>query len=356
MRAHHRPPLRSHWLIGDEARSPEALDIWRRLYNQDPDATAAAGPDWWRMLSDTFAFTDQPRLLIAERGGEPVAAWPLALRTDRGRLLRRRTLTHANGYHTYYGDPVIAADAPPHTPAVLVRAVRRAPGTDFININRIAPRLVADGKFDLVPNRILDVSCTPSHLTGRPLRELKRRRRRLDDVGHCDISRLVGPALGDLAPTFAALHTDLKRMQQQWALFAESPGSPQRFATAIVHAASALDVGAVVLSLDDEVCAAVIMAWHNGHGLQWRTVWNPDMARFGLGSLLLAEAIAWCRERGDSVLHLGPGDEPYKADWASETRYVTRWRSARNTPAAGLLRAADLIGRLRTGRREAGAS
>jgi CelD/BcsL family acetyltransferase involved in cellulose biosynthesis len=329
---------RIQWLVGPAARHEDALACWRRLYDQDLNAAVVSGPDWWQLLATTFALDDEPRLLLLEDEGEPVAAWPLSVRVDKGRWLRRRTLTHAAGHHTYYGDPVIAPTAPPDALARLLTAVQAAPGVDLVDLVRLRHVTLPAQSAEVTAghNRVAHLSGELPHLIGKAGRELDRLRRRLEEHGAVQVDRCTGPALATLADDFARLHTALKQHQRQWAVFTDVPGSAGRFGPALDRARHNLDLGAVRLRVGGVVRGVIVVAWRGETALTWRSAWDPDFARYGLGSLLLAEAVAWCRSRGDRLLRLGPGDEPYKAAWATGDEPVSRWRVTCPTPVGWL--------------------
>lgn len=328
--------LRAHWLIGEEARNEEARALWQRFHQEDASASAMAGPAWWSLMTDTFGSHDEQRMLVLESGGTPFALWPLAVRVEKGRLASRRTLIGANGHHTYYNEPLVGSDAPADIIHQLRDAALRAPAVDLIDLTRLRREglVQATRLTSVLPSsdRRLTLSETPAHLRGQPGRELNRLRRQLSSVGEVAITRVAGVAVADLASDFTSLHTALKRMQNQWAVFADHPGSSERFGDALRHAAPALDLGGISLSVDGIPRGITLFARRGGEASSWRVAWDPALARYGLGSILFSEVIAWGRERGDHTLRLGPGDEPYKLKWASENDRVFRWRGARPTP------------------------
>src|SRR5690606_23786468 len=138
-------------------------------------------------------------------------------------------------------------------------------------------------------DHFLDLTTDPPRLQGKQRRELGRLTRRLHAAGNTEMRRVVGPELGSVAARFAELHTALKRRQHQWPVFADSAGADRRFHAAITAAAAAIDLGAVCITLNGHACGILIMAWRNGTVMTWRSAWDPDQARLGLGSLLLAE-------------------------------------------------------------------
>lgn len=331
------PTGKLEWLIGKEARSPAALQAWQQLFDADTEATIASAPAWWQFVDEVFAPSHQHRLLLLRRGSRLVGAWPLAVRTDQGRFLDQRVLTSANGYHAYYGDPLIddRGDTGVNTTEELLAAAQRAPRVDRIDLNRVHL-----GRHEWLSERITSndpiIACGTDAplISGQLKREINRSERRLREVGDLTIDRVVGNDLGKIGAEFARLHTALKTMQRQWRLFDEYPGSAARLGPALANGAIAPHAGAVRISLNGTAVGFAIILTHGGESVHWRTAWDPDFARFGIGALLLREAVSWSRDRGEIVFRLGPGNEPHKLRWATDVSQVSRLIAHRPTVAS----------------------
>jgi len=326
--------IRAEWLTGPVARSPEALAMWREMYEADKSASIASGPGWWRLMEAAFAVPNTPCMVVLRESGRLVAVWPLAIRARRGRWITVRTLIHANGHHTYYGDPVIAGDAPQGSIARLHEELRRVRHVDRIDIRRLRMLgLVPNGGPDALTNDpVIPLGSEAVPIRSRMRREMERCHRRLEDLGPVSIEWLTGPSLAGIGTEFARLHTALKTMQHQWQLFSEHPRSGERLGPALVEASREMDIGAVCIKVADRIQGLLIVFSRERRSLTWRSAWEPTLARFGLGALLIREAIRVCADRGDSELRLGPGAEPYKLEWASQVSQVATYRRSRPTP------------------------
>ncbi|MEO8478716.1 MAG: GNAT family N-acetyltransferase [Gemmatimonadota bacterium] len=319
--------LRVEWLHGAEARDASALALWARLFEATPDVSVTSGPAWWRFIEDTFRPGHEHRLAIVHDAGRVAGLFPAACTMGRGRLGARRTLTHANGAHTYYGDPVVPPDAPPETLRVLGQALRSSPDVHRIDLSRVRVPIPGwptsvESSADMLVRRGL----AAEGISTRMLRDIERSVRRLEERGVLVIERLEGSALRGIGPEFALLHTALKEMQQQWAVFLDHQGSGERLGPALAEGPIAAHAGVVKISLDGRTLGMTLLFHGGGETLSYRVAWDPTEARFGIGALLMREAIGWSADRGDGCFRLGPGDEGYKRKWATEIAHVHRHR------------------------------
>ncbi|HET9065642.1 MAG TPA: GNAT family N-acetyltransferase [Gemmatimonadales bacterium] len=322
--------FRVDWLRGAESRSPEMLELWTRLHEATPGISVTSGPAWWRFIEDTFRPEHEHRLAVVHDAGRVVGVFPAACTTTRGRFGTVRTLTHANGPHTYYGDPVVPPDAARETIPVLVRALRAVRDVRRLDVNRV--RLpFPDWPEPVKSSADLTVrgGLAAGGISTRVLRDIERTVRRLEERGVLRIERLAGSALRGIGPEFARLHTALKDMQEQWSVFRDNPGSAERLGPALTEGPIAHHAGVVKVSLNGRTLGMTVLFHGGGETLSHRVAWDPTEARFGIGALLMREAIGWSSDRGDGCFRLGPGDEPYKRKWATEIAQVHRHQHVR---------------------------
>lgn len=322
--------IRVEWLRGAEARDAQTLSLWERLHQESSGMSVTSGPAWWRFIDDTFRPEHEHRLAIVHDAGRVAALFPAACRSVRGRLGTVRILMHANGQHTYYGDPVMSRDAPPGTLAALGNALRDVRDVRHIDLSRVRLPLPAwPDTTEQCADMTVWGGLDAEGIASRMLRDIERTVRRLEERGTLVVERLEGSALAEIGPEFARLHTALKTMQQQWAVFRDLPGAAERLGPALASGPIAPHARVVRISLDQRLLGLTILFHGGGEGLSYRVAWDPAEARFGIGALLMREAIAWSAEQGESCFRLGPGDEGYKQKWATEVAHVHRHRQVR---------------------------
>ena len=85
----------------------------------------------------------------------------------------------------------------------------------------------------------------------------------------------------------------------------------------------------LILKLDGRPVASRYTFVYRGHVSDYVLGQEPDMSRFSVGFVLLSYCVETAVERGERMMDLLRGDEPYKFRWAGETRVLWRRRGER---------------------------
>lgn len=323
--AHSRPArvaTQTEILSGADAVA-RARPAWRHVENAGgaatPFQTCAAAQGAAKAHLDRG---DTPRVIIVHDGGEPVVVFPTVVTRWSGLA----TLRFLGDPLIQYGDIVAAPGASPaHVeaawraatdPAVAQLAYLRKVRDDA----RIAPLLArtawvaATHQAPFVEVRRL------STMNARDLRELRRTRRRLGDIGAVAFEVLRGEAA--LAATREALS-----IKSAWLDMHALPSSvvgDAGWESAIFDmagdASSPLRVAR--LTVGGRTAASEVGLVHGGRWCAFLGALSPDFVRNGPGHVQMAETIAHCRDNGVDIYDLLAPTEAYKRRIAHEAATV----------------------------------
>jgi CelD/BcsL family acetyltransferase involved in cellulose biosynthesis len=185
--------------------------------------------------------------------------------------------------------------------------------------------------------------------TGRPskalLRELRRHRRRLEELG--DVSFMVergGEGLQALLDQGFAIEASGWKGRNGTAI----TSTPQtlRYYTEVAHLAARSDnLRLFFLRLDGRPLAFSMAFEANGVLYAVKAGYDESYKKYAPGQLLRYQAIDWAVEHGVQRYVLGAGGEPHKADWSSTNEHLVRLVAFAPTLAGRAERAAFVHGR-----------
>jgi len=316
-------------------RDPALDTAWHALHASTPLAEPTLAPAFTALIESTFRPPGQPLWLVARRGNVIVAL--LHLRRELRWLggLPHRRLLGGLGWHAYTMDALVgAADATAVARAFATVLTRWDQGST-IHLWRIPAAsalrhiALADAVLDATQaNPVAVLEPGGGRLGGHAGRNLRRRLRQLDELGAVQVRVLTNVDGNEaIASHFTRMHSALKAMQGQQQTFELAPGAHERFPAAWATYCAGGHGSAVVVELDGRPIGIGLQLHGNGVTQSWRTAWDPEFARFGLGIILMDEAIAASRARGDVRYHLGVGDEEYKRLWVPDPEPCYRLRA-----------------------------
>jgi CelD/BcsL family acetyltransferase involved in cellulose biosynthesis len=323
----------------EEITSPEALealrDDWARLFAADPAASPFQHPAW--LLAWRRAFLDGPGLwcLALRRSGELVGLAPFFIWTDPASGRRQLTLL-GNGLSDRQGllvrpgarEAVLEAVA-----AWLVRSRRLWDAVDFRDLPDGSPLLEIPlpGRAERIeaeaPCPTLELPADAEAMLARLPRsrrtDLRRCARRLGEIAPLRLTRADAASRGEHLAALARLHG------ARWRARGEAGVLSEEAVLGFHEAATAGLLAAGLLRLEALRLGERVVAVHYGlrrgvRGYSYLHAFDPELAAFGPGWLLMAESLAAAAREGVRRFDFLRGREPYKYAWGG--RDQPQWR------------------------------
>ncbi|WP_374471618.1 GNAT family N-acetyltransferase [Phenylobacterium sp.] len=327
----------------DIVSDPDGLQglkrAWDDLYARHSAPHLSDSFDWawlsWRVV--TSRGRGRPRCVVARRGTRAVAIWPLLARP--GQLLRLASPLNSESseYFPSLLDPAEPADALwaallqelrdrrladalrlPHVrrDSPLDRLVRETPGARATLVQP-AP-LVSAGAFSAPEDYA-------AWLPADTRANLRRRRRKLDELGHVEFREV------DTAPArVEALRWVLARKREWMArrgLSNErlmSKANAEFLAATLSHDWGAGGRRVFALELDGRTVAAEVVSVDGRRVESFTSSFDAAFDRCSPGHLLTLAVIQWALARGLDY-DFRPGNEAYKLKWATRVETVTSY-------------------------------
>ncbi len=356
-----RPPAAKESSEVAVATGEDAVELSAQAWRSIENAGGAATPFQTLAVARRAAAAhvrrgEIPRVVVTYDGGRPCVVFPTAI----GRWGGIRTIRFLGDPMIQYGDVVAAPHARPEHLAAAWRAAADPAAGRLIYLRkvrmdaRIAPvlsqtaRVVAEYEAPFV-----DARREPA-ASSRDLRELRRFRRRLSEIGETRFEIRRGAAAG-LAIREAL---NLKRAWLRDRGLGSSVIGDPHWERAMLALAEAPELRAATLAAGDRIAAVEIGFEHRGCWHAFLGATDPGLAKAGPGHVQMAETIAYCRSAGLSTYDLLAPADAYKRTLAHGSAAVrdhaaalggTGWfglMAARAVPAAK-----DLISRLPPGLR-----
>lgn len=167
------------------------------------------------------------------------------------------------------------------------------------------------------------LSARSSNLRG----DVKRRLRRINDIGSVEYNIFPPDSIAEASQELNLMqraYEDLWEGKPAASLF-RAPGMATWYRSLIQ---TYLPTG--TLHFSRLLCGGQAIAWHFGflhHGvLHWyKPTYGKKFASLSPGKILLAKVIEEGVRRGWKAVDYGPGMEPYKLQWATESAQMFRW-------------------------------
>jgi CelD/BcsL family acetyltransferase involved in cellulose biosynthesis len=331
---------------------------WDALWARTATRRVSQGFDWclagWRTTGAPRG--RRLRIVVMRQGGRAVVIWPMTV----GRRLLWRRAGPLGPESTDY-DPVLVEDGPEAAERLRLawRYVLRGCDADIVTIPFVRHEtvmhriLAADGTRRatrtlpcpfVVWDRTTSWDAYWRARAPRLRRGIRRRRRRLAECGTVASEMVDDPAALPAVLDWAiAAKIDWLARKRLPNTFLPTPEYRAFLRDVGAHAAPAGRLIAFVLRLDGRPVAAKIATVNDTRCEILLTVFDPAYAAHGPGQLLLADALAWCAQRG-LPCDFRLGAEAYKYDWATGDCAATTHHLAA-TPWGTLLLAAHAVRR-----------
>lgn len=328
-------------------------DLAARCAHVPPYLTRPWARSWWEVLGRRpRALPARPHLLAVRRDGSLVGLHPLlAVGARRGRP--HRLLVGAGQEHADEGGALVEdAEAADALAEHLVAEVRT--GRTVVDLTRLRdddPVLAAlRARAEAAPVELrcegteeypyLDLASAsdPAALVHRLQRrnDVHRRFRRLAEVGDVTWVGHHPDAAGEGLAAFFELHDRRWAGRRATGPFAAPAG--RRF---LAEAAAGLDRAGMLrlslLLLDGRPIGARFGVVTGGRYLGMKSAWDPDLAPYGPGHLLVGRVLDDAVAEGWREIDFLRGAAPHKAAWADRSRSLSYWVLGR----AGRLGALD---------------
>jgi CelD/BcsL family acetyltransferase involved in cellulose biosynthesis len=320
------------------------LPEWSALYERDPRATPFSDPNLLLPFHAMFVPHVQPRVIIARSAdGALRGVLPLGVEYQRVGPIFLRKLQSLISWHAVFPDAVVDAERAAEVLPALARALNSLPWESMVVTRVREDAWLLDsslGFLEHIPQRQREagepapqVALQPDRplLPGRDGRELRRTLRRLEELGTMRIGwEAAGTAGREATVEFVAMHGRLKTYQRQTRTF--TFGTATRDFPDWLADESGFDrAGLFTLRLNGRMLAGCVVLRAKARACPYRAAWELDVAKYGVGVLLLTELMAACRAAGDLTFELGPGREPYKNKWQPSIHQLTTLRCTRPT-------------------------
>jgi CelD/BcsL family acetyltransferase involved in cellulose biosynthesis len=325
-----------------ETRLGEALDRWSRLEAHGV-ASAFQTTAYLTAWFDAFGRAPgcQPVFVFVRVGGEDAIGLPLV--RERGRWLARIGFAddRIGDYAVAMVDrgrrdlpdfdrlwPLILASLPPSSYVELLKipALPWLPGPDLTSIPNLE-RLSASAHPVPIPDNGRDPA--DSILAARTRADLRRRRRRLEELG--SVKFRVAADRGEALRWCERMIR--YRLDRFAAIGRRDDLSDERFRRFLVDLCSR-GVGLAVVSallLNDEPVAIQYGLLHERRYYQIVTSFRDGpWSVLAPGRLLMLETLRWCAGRGVGIYDFTYGNEPYKADFGALELPLMRYVRARS--------------------------
>jgi CelD/BcsL family acetyltransferase involved in cellulose biosynthesis len=333
---------------------------WTALHALDPRAGAWTHPSLLIGFHRMFRPGGEPLVLAAlDSGGVLRGVLPLSIQSRRvGPVMVRRAQPFA-AWHSCFTDAVIDPDHGATVLPALARALDSVPWDELAMTRVREDAWLLDsslGFLEHIPQLQREagepawrVTLQPDRpmLVGHDGRELRRTLRRLEERGTLRIGwEAAGNTGREATAEFVAMHGRLKAYQQQTRTFTFGTAT-RDFPDWLAEESGFGRAGLFTVRLNGRMLAGCVILRAKAQSCSYRSAWELDVAKYGVGVLLLTEVMAACRAAGDITFDLGPGREPYKNKWQPSIHHLTTLRISRPTwrsrAANAWLRARGLV-------------
>ena len=317
---------------------------WFALYQRDLRATPYSDPNLLLPFHAMFVPHVQPRVIVA-RGADGTLRGVLPLGLERRRVgpIFLRKLQSLISWHAVFPDAVVDAERAAEVLPALARALDSLPW-DELAMTRVRedawlldsrlgflehiPQLRRDAG-EPAPQVALQPDCPL--LLGHDGKELRRTLRRLEELGTLRIGwEDAGIAGREATAEFVAMHGRLKAYQQQTRTFTFGTAT-RDFPDWLADESGFGRAGLFTVRLNGRMLAGCVVLRAKTRACAYRAAWELDVAKYGVGVLLVTEVMAACRAAGDITFELGPGREPFKNKWQPSIHHLTTLRCTRPT-------------------------
>jgi len=258
-----------------------------------------------------------PRVHVAYRAGQLVAALPLAVSTHHGLKLA----DFAGGPQTVWGDLLLAENEPEATADRLLAAARHS-DHDYAHVHGLAPdsRLARLGRLTLTDRMdAITADLTPgwddvyrAKFSKRHRQDHRRKRRWLSELGTFEtrIARSPAELEAVLEQTFRLHELRWRRRYDRSAY--GSAVSREVVQDAVGRLGSRGQYRVVTIELDGRPIAFLSFFVVGDVGVGHRTAFDPAYARGSPGLLVFLDGLAHASETGLARFEFGTGDELFK--------------------------------------------
>ena len=327
-----------------EAAALEALrPEWAALFAADPTATPFQSPEWLLAWRRAFRPTGGLWTLAVRRRGELVGLAPLFVHFDPASGRRQLTLL---GNGTSDRLDLLARPAARDAVAAALNARIASPGApwdvaDFRDLPDGSPLLTLPLGPDLAswiepeaPCPALDLPADPAAVVARLPRgrrtDLRRCARRLAEIAPVSFGRADPASLSEHLEALERLHG------ARWRARGEAGVLAAAAVMAFCQDAAASLLTADMLRLEALRLGGRIIAVHyalrrGACGYSWLHAFDPELAGFGPGWLLMAHSLEAAVREGVRRFDFLRGREPYKYAWGALDQPQLRRRAWRKT-------------------------
>lgn len=184
-----------------------------------------------------------------------------------------------------------------------------------------------------------------SSLAARRVRELRRRRRRLLEMGELSLEIADGSERLDelLSEGFRIEGSGWK--SEQGTAIESRPDTEQFYRMVARWAAERGALRLAFLRLDSRPIAFHLTLEEGGSAYQLKGGYDPSLSRYAPGALLIREMLAWAFGRGLRTYEFLGADEGFKLDWTSSLRQRLAVQMFPRSPAGSIGWSAYAYGR-----------
>ncbi|MCO6046982.1 GNAT family N-acetyltransferase [Aeoliella sp. ICT_H6.2] len=310
---------------------------WNALLARTANATFFQTLDWLEIFWQHFGDDQRLRVLVVEEHGQAIGIVPLCVRTQQHRLGPLRTLTYPlDGWDNFYAP---LGDRPMATLTAAIAYLGKAPRDwdrvqlvgaigdmgdgqptrQSMTLGGMRPTVTAMGVASLVDlagdweSYLASRSAKTRHMLRRHLREVQQSSG-VEYLRHRPQSRQQG----DGQPRWDLFDQCQQVAEQSWQSHSVGGNTlchPRyRDFYRDAHAAAArlgmLDLN--LLLLDGQAVAFNYNYLHRGRLTGLRMGFAPQASQFSAGMLLMAAMLRDSCERGDALVDLGAGNQPFK--------------------------------------------
>ncbi|HUB07754.1 MAG TPA: GNAT family N-acetyltransferase [Myxococcales bacterium] len=315
-------------IVTDRATWGSLRGEWNRLAARSPVDCPMLRHEWFSAFLDAFAPDESLHVVIIRREGVLIAAAALVRRLARWHGFQHVALTALANPHSARFD--VLADGPDALRS-LWRALRACRGWDTIELRDVPDGGAGAGLAELAS---LDGHATDSwesmqtpyilldrdQISSKFAQNLRRRRRRLEEIGQVDVQEVTGgPEVDAFLERGLALEAAGWKGRERTAIACRA--TTRAFYRSVAREAEA----AGGLAFYGLTCGRRLVAFHFGlrHGGRYllpKPAYDESLGACSPGQLLMAEVVSRSRASGLVELDfLGPA-MPWKLDWTPRVR------------------------------------
>jgi CelD/BcsL family acetyltransferase involved in cellulose biosynthesis len=307
-----------------EALAPEWTRLWQRASHATPFQAPAWLIPWWRHFG-----TSELLVLCARESGELVGLLPLYI-LDEPPVRKLLPLGIGNSdWLDALCAPGREREVAESLMPVIAEHSHRFDACDLqplparSGLLEADPAGLADERVTLEPCPALLLKPAGGELeTALPRamrQDLRYYRRRAGKVGQLRFEAAQPDSLGELLKAFYALHGARWRRQGLCGVLADD--AVRGFHAEAAPALMAMDaLRLYALRLDERIVAALYGFMTKGRFYHYLAGFDPDLARLGLGTLMIGHALEQAVREGAEEFDFLRGGEPYKYRWGATDR------------------------------------